>query len=179
MRYAGFWVRAFSLFFDGVILLPLTIVRNFALGRPVFVAVPLHLAVDLLMIVYPVYFHAKWGKTIGKMLVKIKVTKLDGTPIGWHQAILRSSVDIALWIIFITGAVYMLFTRSKPTWSSLGYFEHGELFFQRNPFGRIYDMASSVWIWSEVVVLLFNEKKRAIHDFIAGTVVIKTRAPAL
>ena len=29
-----------------------------------------------------------------------------------------------------------------------------------------------IWIWSEFVVLLFNRRKRAIHDFIAGTVVI-------
>jgi hypothetical protein len=28
------------------------------------------------------------------------------------------------------------------------------------------------WIASELVVLLFNEKRRALHDFIAGTVVI-------
>lgn len=30
-----------------------------------------------------------------------------------------------------------------------------------------------VWIWSEVVVVLFNKRKRALHDFIAGTVVIQ------
>jgi uncharacterized RDD family membrane protein YckC len=28
------------------------------------------------------------------------------------------------------------------------------------------------WTASEVVVLLFNRKKRALHDFIAGTVVV-------
>lgn len=34
--------------------------------------------------------------------------------------------------------------------------------------------AQTAWLFSELIVLLFNEKKRAIHDFIAGTVVIKT-----
>ena len=29
-----------------------------------------------------------------------------------------------------------------------------------------------VWVWSEFIVLLMNRKKRAIHDFIAGTVVV-------
>jgi len=32
---------------------------------------------------------------------------------------------------------------------------------------------SQVWWWSEFIVLLFNKRKRAIHDFMAGTVVIK------
>jgi hypothetical protein len=34
------------------------------------------------------------------------------------------------------------------------------------------NVLQQVWIWSEVVVLLFNVRKRALHDFIAGTVVI-------
>lgn len=29
-------------------------------------------------------------------------------------------------------------------------------------------------MWSELLVLLFNEKRRALHDFIAGTVVVRT-----
>ncbi|WP_255590049.1 hypothetical protein [Marinicella meishanensis] len=30
-----------------------------------------------------------------------------------------------------------------------------------------------VWYWSELLVMLTNERRRALHDFIAGTVVIK------
>jgi uncharacterized RDD family membrane protein YckC len=33
------------------------------------------------------------------------------------------------------------------------------------------EVASEVWVWSEVVVMLFNRQRRALHDFIAGTVV--------
>jgi len=29
-------------------------------------------------------------------------------------------------------------------------------------------IANNIWIWGEVIVLLFNEKRRAIHDFMAG-----------
>lgn len=32
-----------------------------------------------------------------------------------------------------------------------------------------------IWTWSEVVFLLFNERKRALHDLIADTVVIQKR----
>jgi uncharacterized RDD family membrane protein YckC len=41
------------------------------------------------------------------------------------------------------------------------------------------DWVSQAWLWSELVVLLLNAKRRALHDFIAGTVVIRVRpAPA-
>lgn len=33
-------------------------------------------------------------------------------------------------------------------------------------------MASHGWVLSELVVLLLNEKKRALHDYLAGTVVV-------
>jgi uncharacterized RDD family membrane protein YckC len=32
--------------------------------------------------------------------------------------------------------------------------------------------ASFIYDWSEIIVLLTNKKRRAIHDYIAGTVVI-------
>jgi hypothetical protein len=33
-------------------------------------------------------------------------------------------------------------------------------------------IGQQVWLWSEVVILLLNRRKRALHDFIAGTVVV-------
>jgi hypothetical protein len=35
-------------------------------------------------------------------------------------------------------------------------------------------IAGSVWLYSEFLVLLTNKKRRALHYFMAGTVVIRT-----
>jgi len=35
------------------------------------------------------------------------------------------------------------------------------------------NMLIPIWIGSELLVMLTNKKRRALHDFIAGTVVIK------
>jgi len=32
----------------------------------------------------------------------------------------------------------------------------------------------NAWVWGELIVLLTNRKRRALHDFIAGTVVVYT-----
>jgi hypothetical protein len=42
---------------------------------------------------------------------------------------------------------------------------------------RIVDEFNTIWVWSEVVVILFNERRRALHDFIAGTIVVQTTPP--
>ena len=33
-----------------------------------------------------------------------------------------------------------------------------------------------LWFFAEVITMLTNQKRRALHDFIAGTVVIRTNA---
>jgi len=36
----------------------------------------------------------------------------------------------------------------------------------------IIELFYDVWYWSEIIVILFNKRNRALHDFLAGTVVI-------
>jgi uncharacterized RDD family membrane protein YckC len=38
----------------------------------------------------------------------------------------------------------------------------------------IYATLATIWGLADIVVFLSNEKRRALHDYIAGTVVIKT-----
>jgi uncharacterized RDD family membrane protein YckC len=40
---------------------------------------------------------------------------------------------------------------------------------------RIISHLGNIWIWSEIIVILTNKRRRAIHDFIAGTVIVKTK----
>jgi uncharacterized RDD family membrane protein YckC len=35
--------------------------------------------------------------------------------------------------------------------------------------------AGQIWTSSELVVILLNRRRRALHDFIAGTVVVRVR----
>ena len=39
------------------------------------------------------------------------------------------------------------------------------------------NIIASIWIWSEFIIMLTNKKRRALHDFMAGTVVIRSRMP--
>ena len=42
-----------------------------------------------------------------------------------------------------------------------------------SPGNSIISIISNIWFWSEIIVLLFNKRRRALHDYIAGTVIIK------
>jgi uncharacterized RDD family membrane protein YckC len=109
--------------------------------------------------------------------MKVCIMKVDGTPVGYREALVRylpeclintlSGLAMALAVLHLTDAEYFavsfkersdLLTAAQPAWS-------GPL-----------ELAWNVWIWGEFIVLMTNRKRRALHDFIAGTVVVRDEA---
>jgi uncharacterized RDD family membrane protein YckC len=177
MNYAGFWRRAGALLVDVLVLGPITAIYWTLFGISPPMAIGAVLLLGSLSAAYPIVFHARWGQTLGKMATKIKVVQRNGRAISLKHAFLRNSVDVALWVAFGVSAVLTLATWDGA-WSSLGWSERMRLFGERKAFNGAYGWISNGWLWSEVVVLLFNRRRRALHDFIAGTVVVKLGADA-
>jgi hypothetical protein len=70
-----------------------------------------------------------------------------------------------------------LLTVDPATWPTLSMIQQGELR-EQSPIGRFNDWALYLmvaWTFSEVLVMLTNKRRRALHDFIAGTLVVRTR----
>ncbi len=84
--YANLSGRLGALLLDGLIFAPLVVLdlwldRQF---RTYFFASAL--PQFALAIAYSVYFHARWGQTLGKMAAGIRVVSSDGSPISLKQA---------------------------------------------------------------------------------------------
>jgi uncharacterized RDD family membrane protein YckC len=125
-------------------------------------------------VAYSVVMHARWGQTLGKMAAGIKVVTLAGDPIAWREALLRDSVGILFGAIS-TAAMMVALLHLPDSSLSHHWREQARLLQAAEPaWGQAAGQVMAVWSWSELVVLLFNRKRRALHDFIAGTVVIRT-----
>jgi uncharacterized RDD family membrane protein YckC len=60
------------------------------------------------------------------------------------------------------------------TYTSLTWLKQSQYLMTLSPvFFKFYTWVSNLWIFSEFIVLLTNKRKRAIHDYIAGTVIVK------
>lgn len=86
---------------------------------------------------------------------------------------MRSSVDIGFAVLAVTAQIVAISHANPEEYLSAGWMERIEyivpLYLSWYDFVTI---GTNVWIWSEFFVLLLNKRKWAIHDFIAGTVVI-------
>lgn len=110
---------------------------------------------------YTIFMHFKYGMTFGKMLTKIKVVNIDETKITLKQSFMRESVFLIIESICIIFFIFEIFNSSLEVNKVLdGY---------QDLIGNI----SLGWILLELLTMLTNVKRRALHDYIAKTVVIK------
>ncbi len=171
--YAGFFRRTLSVVIDFLIFFPLFFFFRYAEGVEIHDVIFIILLTALIFPIYSVVFHYFFGATIGKLITRIKVTKPDGTKIVFRQALLRSSVDIVLFSIMAVAEILAIFEAGTEKYFYATYLGRDALIQPYLPIwlGTV-KLSSQIWHWSELVVMLTNKRMRALHDFLAGTVVI-------
>ena len=156
-EYSGFWARAMAFGID---------------------AVPCLVALILLgkwgLLVGPVYFillHKLFGQTLGKMLLRLKVTDLEGRRLSWKTAALRFLVFAwgpAMWLL----TAVILYEVAKNTHVSFTLSKlHG-----RDMVGPAIVLGllglTFLGYLGGLVLAAFHPQKRALHDLAAGSHVV-------
>ena len=102
----------------------------------------------------------------------IRVVRTTGERIGWREAWLRSSIDVVFSVLGVVSSFIALAAIADAQYYGVGWMQRAQNLQALGPTWLAWTAtASQIWIWSEVVVMLFNKRRRALHDFIAGTVV--------
>ena len=167
--YAGFSLRVKALLIDLIIYLPIWIGIFFLNKVERTYLIYTSIFSYTFFVFYYVMLVYRYEGTPGKRISKIKIKKKNGKKIGIKEVILREIVSFFLAGFLSFGYVitaiklpdanysYENFESLKPDWY---------------PYA---DWLHSIWIWSEIIVILLNKRNRALHDYIAGTVVIKDK----
>jgi uncharacterized RDD family membrane protein YckC len=164
MKYQTFGLRFLAGFIDGLVLMPLDFIDDWALSpeRPMVLVIVWALIRFPTPWLYSVLMHGFYGQTIGKKLAGLKVLDVSERPISMRQAFLRDSVYIGLNIIGLCQFLYFKLVGEIPDTQMM------------NVVGYLVGYAAIGWFLLEILTTLTNKKRRALHDFIAGTVVVRT-----
>lgn len=178
-HYATFWQRFGAIWIDFLILLPFALLSSWAESYSKSVAIVLVIPMAAFYVAYSIYCHGRFGQTVGKRVLGIQVVRLTGERIGWREAWLRSSIDVLFASLGVIGSFVALAVISDTDYYGVGWMRRGENLAAHEPAWLAWTgTATEIWIWSELIVMLFNERRRSLHDFIAGTVVTaKTGSP--
>jgi uncharacterized RDD family membrane protein YckC len=182
-RYKTFWRRLGANIIDsliigfaaGIILVPVLVVvvassiHTSATGEPEFEASRGEIAAFAVAIllatvgshVYTIWMLAARGQTIGKMATGIVVRDaVTGGAIGFQKAFMRSLGELVIQFgsLVLAGL------------GAFGDFDRDML----DALNLVQSLSSWGWWIAEVLTMLTNPRRRALHDLIAGTVVVKT-----
>jgi uncharacterized RDD family membrane protein YckC len=163
-KYKTFWRRFTASIIDGLVLSPIFLIEWLILGSldtgqeevAVFV-------INFLVFgFYSVCMTGLHGGTVGKKVMGLNV--LDGNDeashIGFARALKR---DSPLLISEVLAIIYMLIAlENNPAG-----------FDDQDPIIRNLDNLVGIWFIAELITMLGNERRRAIHDILANSVVIK------
>jgi uncharacterized RDD family membrane protein YckC len=162
----------------GVIDFILTAILVFSIGWlcSVSKATSMLLVVPLALVgfVYALVAHARFGRTVGKYILRIKVIGVDGATIGWQKSLRRSAVDGVVGLIWAFGLLTAVEQLSDEAFHGQGWSALYNLLLPLFPaYVAVFLNVSGVWPWSEFVTMMLNKQRRAIHDFIGATRVIR------
>lgn len=164
-KYNTFGRRFWAGFIDGLVFIPITFMDDFMSSSSAGQAALIVWSIISYSIywLYSVLLHARYGQTLGKMVAKVSVLDVSEkyTP-SFRQAMLRDSGYIAINSLALIYAIYLILNGLYVQGA-----EHSTL-----P-GQILAWCSLGWFFLEIVTMLTNKKRRAFHDVIAGTVVVR------
>lgn len=163
-KYQTGFKRLLAAIVDGIVLLPLILIEQWIYKKTSNISLLFAYAtfVAFAPLVYSVFLHYKYGQTFGKWVATVQVLDISETrTLTFRQAIFRESFYL---LVVIIGFVYyfVLLTQTADRQSVLVNYSS----FSDNP----------VFWWTliELVTMLTNFKRRAVHDFIAKSIVIRT-----
>ncbi|GAA0810970.1 hypothetical protein GCM10009111_02750 [Colwellia asteriadis] len=166
-KYSTFWPRFWAAFIDGILFAIILYVESLIFGFDYTQQDNFFQTFNAIQLgVYAVLMHGLCGgQTFGKMALGVKVLNhLDESEIGVKQALRRESVNLVLntlsLILIVVVASSIETTGTLSTFVTLS--------------AAVLGVVAITWVISEFVTMLFNEKRRALHDFIGRTVVIRT-----
>jgi uncharacterized RDD family membrane protein YckC len=175
LRYASFWQRLGAQLVDMVILAPLIFGVTYLGNEFRLFHVYWFLPGIAFGLFYSVYLVHRYGGTPGKVVLKIRIALVDGSPVTMKAAVLRHSVMFAISIFSGITAILAALSISDEAYQAMGRLERMEVISDYAPsWSLTLYVLMQVWIWSEFITMLLNKRRRAIHDYIAGTVVVRT-----
>jgi len=158
-RYSTFWPRFFASFIDGICLAIIAYSLSMVIGFLPMWPIPAFEFLSFFdLYIYSVALHTLSGQTFGKVFMSVKVVNyLNEDDISFKQAFMRDAVPISIALL----SVVMLPVDSVGNWPG----QYDELL--------IWVLTISfAWFIIDIITMLSNEKRRTMHDYIAGTVVI-------
>lgn len=165
--YGKFWPRTGALLLDGL-----------AVGIPIFIVtymniswknIPLLVLTSLIGLCYRPVMEYRYGATLGKMALGLKVVDLNYARPSLDAVLLRNVFNLGSGLLSL---IFSIIIFLSPEFQDVtGFMEYGAL--QNARPERYVQWIFSLIMFVEIIFLLTDDRCRALHDRIGNTYVIE------
>lgn len=167
--YGGFWSRFWALLLDGLIFSPLYIGVFFNMLN--WKSAVLMVVFSIIPIIYKPFWEYKYGTTIGKKAMKLRVVNLQYEKANLQEVLLRNIFYIGFGLLNI---ILYLTVFANPDFADITEFmEYGMINKLSTALVWVSYLSSFIYL-VEFIMLVIDEKKQSLHDRIGQTYVIKS-----
>lgn len=172
----GFWLRVAAKIIDFLIMLPIVGLTYWLSAQFRTFYLWAVLPSMVLSLFYSVYLVRRYGGTPGKLILKLRVRMKDGAPVSTMAALIREAPLLLMGAATNLGLGLAALTMDDSTYQSLGFMQRSQALMTAGPVWLLVNTwLMNGWTWVGVIVLLLNKRRRAVHDFLAGTAVVNIR----
>jgi uncharacterized RDD family membrane protein YckC len=168
-KYRTFWRRFWAGYVDAAVFVPLAVLDGLIWQHST--SLPLRVlwfaVYSASAPAYNILMLGLFGQTVGKRVLGVRVVDVSGRALTMTQALRREAINLPFALWFFDAGLALVARGENP---------HGLDRTQYGPsVGLMFGVMFGVFVL-ELLTTLTNSKRRALHDFIAGSVVVRTRA---
>jgi len=167
MKYQTGFKRLGAAIIDIIVFIPFILIEQWAQEKNDNSSVIISYIIlnAFLPLLYSIILHYRYGQTLGKWVVGVKVvdiSELKGLTL--KQSVVRDSFGL---VTEVAGLVYFVTIFMNADRSEFLY----DLY---NDYADFTTLPFFCWAGIELISMLMNRKRRAVHDFLAKSVVIRS-----
>lgn len=174
----GFWKRVLATLIDAAItwaFVPITIpLTSWTIGHRNILP---ELIWSIVWTTIWLWLVVRFGGTPGKLAIRVRIVDANGHFLSWARAVLRILLPALVMKVNSLLKMWKAISTYPESTPHSSFWEIGRIMneYSGQPFTTITTILI-IFAYVDIGVILFNRKKRAIHDFIAGSYVITKRS---
>src|SRR5882762_2274103 len=163
VRYGGFWRRFGAYWLDVIAFIPLITIGLWLSTESKYYYLWAFVPGILVGLWYHVYLVKRFGGTPGKLLMNLRIQKVDGARAGWREASLRYLVILVLSALQSLAVTIAALNMPSEEYLALGFMDRSKYLVAQAPawYGTV-NLLLQLWVWGEFIVMLTNKKRRAL-----------------
>jgi uncharacterized RDD family membrane protein YckC len=118
----------------------------------------------------------RFGGTPGKLIIGVRIADVRGTFLSWGRAVRRIIFPVLIITVVQHLQMWNAFSTYPDSTPHASFLEIGMIM---NEYGKPFTMITMLLgfsVHADIGAVLFNRKKRALHDFIAGSYVVTKKS---